>query len=76
MKSSGLAIGLGVLGVVFLIIGVLYGFGVLQFAVGDPHAAHHYTHLILFVVLAVASFVAANFARPKGTVYVTDRPRR
>ncbi|MGH7761184.1 MAG: hypothetical protein ACREOY_07175 [Candidatus Dormibacteraceae bacterium] len=71
-----MAIGLGVLGVVFLIIGVLYAFGVLQIAVSDPHAAHHYSHLILFVVLAVASFVAANFARPKGTVYVTDRPRR
>ena len=76
MKSTGLAIGLGVLGVVFLIIGVLYAFGVLQIAVSDPHSAHHYTHLILFVVLAVASFVAANFARPKGTIYVTDRPRR
>ncbi len=76
MRSTGLAIGLGVLGVVFLIIGVLYAFGVLQIAVSDPHAAHHYSHLILFVVLAVASFVAANFARPKGTVYVTDRPRR
>jgi len=76
MKSTGLAIGLGVLGVVFLIIGVLYAFGVLQIAVSDTHAAHHYTHLILFVVLAVASFVAANFARPKGTVYMTDRPRR
>ena len=76
MKSTGLAIGLGVLGVVFLIIGVLYGFGVLQIAVSDTHSAHHYTHLILFVVLAVASFVAANFARPKRTVYVTDRPRR
>jgi hypothetical protein len=76
MKSTGLALGLGVLGVVFLIIGVLYGLGVLQIAVSDPHAAHHYTHLILFVVLAVASFVAANFARPKGTIYMTDRPRR
>jgi hypothetical protein len=76
MKSTGWAIGLGVLGVVFLIIGVLYAFGVLQIAVSDPHAAHHYTHLILFVVLAVASFVAANFARPKGTVYMTDGPRR
>jgi hypothetical protein len=76
MKSTGLAIGLGVLGLVFLIIGVLYAFGVLQIAVSDPHAAHHYTHLILFVVLAVASFVAANFARPKGTVYMTDGPRR
>ena len=76
MKSTGLAIGLGVLGVVFLIIGLLYAFGVLQIAVTDPHAAHHYTHLILFVVLALASFVAANFARPKRTIYVTDRPRR
>jgi hypothetical protein len=76
MKSTGLAIGLGILGVVFLIIGLLYAFGVLQIAVTDPHAAHHYTHLILFVVLAVASFVAANFARPKRTIYVTDRPRR
>ena len=76
MKSMGLAIGLGVLGVVFLIIGVLYAFGVLQIAVSDPHAAHHYTHLVLFVVLGVACFVAANFARPKGTVYVTDRSRR
>lgn len=76
MKSTGLAIGLGVLGVVLLIIGVLYGLGVLQIAVSDPHASHHYTHLVLFTVLAVACFVAANFARPKGTIYVTDRPRR
>jgi hypothetical protein len=76
MKSTGLALGLGVLGVVFLIVGVLYGLGGLQIAVSDPHAAHHYTHLILFVVLAVASFVAANFARPKGTIYMTDRPKR
>ena len=65
MKSSGLAVGLVILGIVFLIIGVLYAFGVLQIAVTDPHASHHYTHLILFTVLAVASFVAANFARPK-----------
>ena len=76
MKSTGLAIGLGVLGVVFLIVGVLYAFGVLQIAVSDPHATHHYTHLILFTVLAVACFAAANFARPKGTVYVTYRGRR
>lgn len=65
MKSSGLAIGLVILGIVFLIIGVLYAFGVLQIAVSDPHSPHHYTHLVLFLVLAVASFVAANFARPK-----------
>lgn len=65
MKSSGLAIGLVILGIIFLIIGVLYAFGVLQIAVSDPHSPHHYTHLVLFLVLAVASFVAANFARPK-----------
>ncbi len=65
MKSSGLAVGLVILGIVFLIIGVLYALGVLQIAVTDPHASHHYTHLVLFTVLAVACFVAANFARPK-----------
>lgn len=65
MKSTGLAVGLAVLGVVFLVIGVLYLFGVLQIAVTDPHAPHHTTHFILFVVLAVASFIAANFARPR-----------
>ncbi len=64
-RSSTLALGLVILGIVFLVIGVLYAFGVLQIAVSDPHSPHHYTHLILFTVLALASFVAANFARPK-----------
>ncbi|MGZ6053325.1 MAG: hypothetical protein ACXWNF_14625 [Isosphaeraceae bacterium] len=59
-----------------MIIGVLYGLGVLQIAVSDPKSPHHYTHLVLFTVLAVASFVAANFARPKGGIYATDRPKR
>ena len=54
-----------VLAVVFLVVGVLYLFGVLQIAVSDPHASHHYTHAILFTVLAVMSLVAANFVRPK-----------
>jgi hypothetical protein len=54
-----------VLAVVFLIVGVLYALGVLQIAVSDPNAPHHYTHAILFAVLAVASLVAANFTRPK-----------
>ena len=75
-RSSTLALGLVVLGIVFLIIGVLYGLGVLQIAVSDPKSPHHYTHLVLFTVLAVASFVAANFARPKGGIYATDRPKR
>jgi hypothetical protein len=28
----------------------------------------HYKHAVLFAVLAVASFVAANFARPRAAV--------
>jgi hypothetical protein len=34
--------------------------------VSDPHATHHYTHAILFVVLGIASLIGANFARAKG----------
>jgi hypothetical protein len=65
MRSTTVAVGLAVLGVVFLVIAALYAFGVLQIFVSDPHSPHHYTHMILFGVLAVASFIAANFARPK-----------
>ncbi len=65
MKSNSLSLGLAVLGVVFLVIAVLYAFGVLQIFVSDPHASHHYTHMILFVVLAAASFIAANFTRER-----------
>jgi len=54
-----------VLAVVFLIVGALYALGVLQIAVSDPQSPHHYTHAILFAVLAVASLIAANFTRPK-----------
>ena len=67
MSGTSLAAGLVVLAVVFLVVAVLYAFGVLQFVVSDPHASHHYTHAVLFVALAVASLVAANFARPKKT---------
>lgn len=65
MKSDRLAAGLVVLAVVFFVIGVLYYFGVLQIAVSDSHAARHTTHAILFTVLAVATLVAANFARER-----------
>jgi hypothetical protein len=75
MKSNTVAIGLGVLGIVFLIVAALYALGVLQLF-ASTNTGPHYKHAILFGVLAVASFVAANFARPKGTVYVTDGPRR
>jgi hypothetical protein len=64
MKSNTLAIGLGVLGIVFVIVAVLYALGVLQLFASTT-SGPHYKHAILFVVLAVASFVAANFARPK-----------
>lgn len=64
MKSSSLSIGLVVLGIVFLIIAVLYALGVLQLF-ASTSSGPHYKHAILFAVLAVASFVAANFARPK-----------
>ena len=64
-RSTPLAVRLAVLGVVFIVIAALYAFGVLQILVSDPSSPHHYTHMILFIVLAVASFVAANFARPK-----------
>ena len=65
MKGTPLAIGLVVLAVVFAIIGALYYEGVLQILVSDSTAKHHETHAILFGVLAIASLVGANFARPK-----------
>jgi hypothetical protein len=63
-KSNSLAVGLGVLGVVFIVIGALYALGLLQIAT-SASSGPHYKHAILFAVLAVASFVGANFARPK-----------
>jgi hypothetical protein len=55
---------LGVLGVIFLLIALLYALGVLQILTSSD-SGPHYKHAVLFAVLAVASFVAANFARPK-----------
>ena len=75
MKSNTLAVGLGVLGIIFLIVAALYALGVLQlFASGG--SGPHYKHAILFGVLAIASFVGANFARSKKGIYATDRPTR
>jgi hypothetical protein len=65
MKGNSLAVGLVVLAVLFFIVAILYALGMLQILVSDSHASHHYTHAVLFIVLAVASIVAANFARPK-----------
>jgi hypothetical protein len=63
MKSSSLAIGLGVLGVVFVVVAILYALGVLQLLASTD--GPHYKHALLFGVLAIASFVGANFVRPK-----------
>jgi hypothetical protein len=64
MKSSSLAIGLAALGIAFVIVAALYAMGVLQLF-ASTSSGPHFKHAILFAVLAVASFVAANFARPK-----------
>jgi hypothetical protein len=63
MKSNSVAIGLGVVGVIFLIVAALYALGALQILAST--SGPHYKHAVLFVVLAVAAFVAANFARPR-----------
>ena len=63
-RSSPVAVALGVVGVVFIIVAALYALGVLQIATSSA-SGPHYKHAILFAVLAVASLVAANFARPK-----------
>jgi hypothetical protein len=65
VKGNSLAIGLVLLAVVFVILAGLYYEGVIQIFVTDPHAAHHTTHAILFSALAIASLIAANFARSR-----------
>jgi hypothetical protein len=64
MKSNSFAAALGALGIVFVIVAVLYALGVLQLFASTT-SGPHYKHAILFAVLAVASFVGANFARVK-----------
>jgi hypothetical protein len=66
VKSNTVAAVLGILGVIFVIAAVLYAIGgILPTFTSSGVAGPHYKHAILFAVLAVASFVAANFARPK-----------
>jgi hypothetical protein len=64
MKSNSFAAALGILGIVFVIVAVLYALGVLQLFASTT-SGPHYKHAVLFGVLAVASFVGANFAREK-----------
>jgi Na+/H+ antiporter NhaC len=65
VKSTPVAYAFLIVGLLCLIVAVLYEFGVLQILVSDTHASHHTTHAILFGVLAIASFIAFNFARQK-----------
>ena len=64
-RSAPLSILLVVLAVLFVVLAALYAAGSIQLFVTDTHSQHHYTHAFLFVVLAVASLVAANFTRPR-----------
>ena len=64
MKSNSFAAVLGILGIVFVIVAVLYALGVLQLFASTT-SGPHYKHAVLFAVLAIASFVGANFARVK-----------
>lgn len=65
MRSAPLSIFFVLVAVACVALAILYAFGILQIAVTDPRATHHYTHTILFGVLAVASLIAANFTRPR-----------
>ena len=66
MRSNTVAVALGVLGIIFVIVAVLYVIGgILPTFTSSGIEGPHYRHAVLFAVLAVASFVAANFARPK-----------
>lgn len=66
MKSNTFAVVLGLLGVIFIVLGVLYVVGgILPTFTSSSAEGPHYKHAILMAVLAVASFVAANFARPR-----------
>jgi hypothetical protein len=64
MKSTPIAAAFGILAVVFLVVAALYAVGVLQLF-ASTSTGPHFKHAILFVVLAVASLIAANFTRPK-----------
>ena len=64
MKSNRLAGGLVILGLVFVAVAALYAAGVLQIFTSVTSGPHT-KHAILFSMLAIACFIAANFAREK-----------
>ncbi|MBV9269771.1 MAG: hypothetical protein JO165_01665 [Candidatus Eremiobacteraeota bacterium] len=54
---KGLAI---VLAIIFFVIGLLYGLGVLNLFATSGHA-HHWSHLVLFWVLGILCLAWARF---------------
>ena len=58
------AYGFLLIGLLCVVVGVLYALGVLQFF-ASTSSGPHYKHAILFAALAVASFIAFNFTRPR-----------
>jgi hypothetical protein len=64
VKSTPVAYGFLLVGVICVVVAVLYALGVLQLF-ASTSSGPHYKHAVLFGVLAVASFIAFNFARPK-----------
>jgi hypothetical protein len=64
VKSNTLAVVLGILGIIFVVAAILYVIGgILPTFTSSSASGTHAKHAILFAVLAVASFVGANFAR-------------
>ncbi|TMC52710.1 MAG: hypothetical protein E6J20_11025 [Chloroflexi bacterium] len=64
MKSTPVAYGLLLVGLLCVVAAILYAVGILQLF-ASTSSGPHYKHAILFGVLAVACFIAFNFARPK-----------
>lgn len=64
MKSTPVAYGFLVVGLICVVVGVLYALGVLQ-VLASTTSGPHYKHAILFAVLAVACLIAFNFTRPR-----------
>ena len=66
MKSTPVAYGFLILGLIFVVVAVLYVIGgILPTFTSSGVGGPHYKHAILFGVLAVASFIAFNFTRPR-----------
>ncbi len=66
MKSSPVAYFFLLLGLIFVVIAILYVIGgILPTFSSSGVAGPHYKHAILAAVLAVASLIAFNFARPR-----------